>query len=581
MQQILGKLGNTCADKVVKALELAKKENETGVYGIEKEFGFTSSNSLYPLQRIGKHSAYHFVMTYGNIPEWAKKKITPEIFDYMIEIGTDPCYSVADAVKEAFLIEAELWKAVNHIRHEFPNMEEIFLNKGNLFKPASIKRENIPNIWGEDKKSYFIEVINSYGDSLTPQGQHDNISVPEPLIAYQYHKVRNKYSTSSIAYIEFKNELYVWLASQLRAFASLIIAISANTPFDYTRENGKDFTILTGNQSSRWLKLPQIKSSVCPLMLKDYEHFQKYSKQLINEQVIIGSNNYMPVRPKGELRLGEVPLSLERAAWFHDIVIDDNTINTNPVFSKLKGKKNVPFLNRLEVAERSGWLKEKGYTLKDLLWKWRKDNVRRLLGVPLNRLEVRCCEIGGTIEYELAKSSFIQTLVLYIFSNPGFGAKFIYSDDDLKRVVYNEFEAAKKGMDADIFHPYSYKKMTVREFLKWTLVKIEDFSKELGTYEYLLPVIELSKGEKNQAERAIKFTLNKLGKDIKKTKNDRIIVPDEILKEILELKKQYVHNVSCKLRAGDITKISPEDIFNLNSSDKLSKILNYDQNGKQ
>jgi len=572
MQPISGKIGNTCAGKVSKALELAVKENETGVYGIEKEFGFTSSKSLYPLQRIGKHSAYHFLMTYGNIPEWAKKKITPEIFDYMIEIGTDPCYSVPEAVKEAFLIETELWKAINYIRNEFPNIEEILLNHGNLFKPAAITRENIPNIWGEDKKTYFIEVINSYGDSLTPQGQHDNISIPEPLVAYQYHRVRKKYSTSSIAYIEFKNELYIWLASRLRAFASLIIGISANTPFDYCTENNKDHTVLTGCRSSRWLKLPQIESSVCPMMLKDYEHFQRNSKRLIDEQVIIGSNNYMPVRPKGELRLGEVPLSLERAAWFHDIVIDDDTINTDPAFSQLRGKKNVPFLTRLKTAERSGWLKKKGYTLKEILWKWRKDNVRRLLGVPLNRLEVRCCEISGDIGFELAKSSFIQTLVLYIFSNPDFGSKFTYSDDDLKRVVANEFEVAKKGLDATVLHPYSYKKITARDFLKRTLNEIENFAKELGTYEYLLPVIELSKGEKNQAEKTIEFTLKRLGNNIEKDSNNRVIVPDEILRDILEIKKQYINNMTKDTDSKGINKSDTNNI--IDNSNKLSKTIN-------
>jgi gamma-glutamylcysteine synthetase len=105
------------------------------------------------------------------------------------------------------------------------------------------------------------------------QGMHGNVSIPEPLIAYQYHRSDTKKERGSTGYVDFKNEVYVWLARRLRAFASLIIAIEANSPFDYTIEEERVYTVLTGLHSNRWARLPRIESASYPLMLKDYRHF--------------------------------------------------------------------------------------------------------------------------------------------------------------------------------------------------------------------------------------------------------------------------------------------------------------------
>lgn len=63
---------------------------------------------------------------------------------------------------------------------------------------------------------------------------------------------------------EFKNEAYVWLSCQMRAFASLFIAISANTPFDYEWDDGKFHTIITGNNSSRWATSQKSRAPITP-----------------------------------------------------------------------------------------------------------------------------------------------------------------------------------------------------------------------------------------------------------------------------------------------------------------------------
>lgn len=532
----------------IKAVEIAENEGEANIYGIEKEFAFVNSQDLCPVQKIGRQSAYKFITAYGDLPFYARTHITPEVFDFMVETITEPETSYKQAIDEILRIETILWLALEHIRNEFPNMNEILLSGGTLYKPAKIESENIPEVWGSEKRAYLEEMVKRYGEKLTPQGMHANISLPEPLIAYQYYQNSGTKERGSIGYVEFKNEIYIGLACILRAFASLIIAIEANSPFDYVVEDSREYTVLTGNHSNRWAKLPQIESTNYPAMLKDYAHFQQISRLLIEKGVIIGANNYMPVRPKGERRLGEVPLSLEKAAWFHNIIIDNEEIENDPLLKPLKGKNDMLFIEKLKIADELGWLNKKGYTLKEIIRIWQKDNVRRLLGVPLNRIEIRCEESGGDYEFELAKSAFIQTLCFYLFANPQFGTEFTYSKKDLSCVAHNEKMALQHGLNAQIIHPFSKTKISIRKFLNQTLLLISDFAREIGTYEDLKPIYELARGAENEAGKTISALLAYVGKNPSKTESGLVIVPVEFIRSLLQKRKNYIlNNLASKL----------------------------------
>uniref|UniRef100_A0A7C4THK3 Glutamate--cysteine ligase n=1 Tax=candidate division WOR-3 bacterium TaxID=2052148 RepID=A0A7C4THK3_UNCW3 len=540
MSEICLRLKKVNPRQILKSLELAQKEGETNLYGIEKEFAFVRGCDLYPVQRIGKQSAYKFITTYGNIPYELRTRMMPEVFDYMIEVITEPEFFYHRAVDEIMRMEANLWCALSHIQNEFPNMDEILLSSGTLYKPAMIESDNIPEVWGRDKKAYLQEMVRRYGEKLTPQGMHGNISIPEPLIEYQYHHSDKKKERGSIGYVEFKNEVYVWLACRLRAFASLIIAIEANSPFDYVKDGEKFYTVITGFHSNRWARLPRIESTSHPLMLKNYRCFQLISRMLIDKGVIIGANNYMPLRPKGERRLGEMPLSFERACWLNDVMLDKYEIEIDPLLLHLRNAENLEFIEKLEIAEKSGWLKKKGYTLDGLIKLWQKENVRRLLAVPLNRIEIRCEESGGVYEFELAKCAFIMTLSLYLFSNPEFGEEFDYSKRALKLAEYNEEMAMKSGLNCSILHPFRGKEISMRIFLKELLNKLEGFAREIGTFNDLHPLYELAQGEKNEAEKKIDYVLKYLGKNPKKTKSGYIIVPEELIKNLLIHRKKYL-----------------------------------------
>lgn len=526
--------------EALKALELAEKENEHTVCGIEKEFAFINAADLKPVQKIGRHSACKFVMKYGSFPLAWKDNIKPEVFDYMVEVITEPHMFCEQAVREIYFQEIILWQALEHIKSEFPQMSEILLSSGTLFRPACIESENIPELWDADKKTYLEQMVRRYGHRLTPQGMHGNFSIPEPLIAYQYHRLDKRRLKGSVGYIEFKNELYVHLACKLRAFVSLIIAVEANTPFDWKITNGKDITVLSGYNSTRWATLPQIESTNYPDMLKDYTHFQKISSKLIESGVIIGANNYMPIRPKGERRLGEVAVSLERTAWFYGIKLGPDEIEAEPLLGFLKDIEHLPFITKLKLADEKGWLKKKGFKFDDIIKMWQKENVQRLLGVPLNRVEIRCEESGGDYEFEIAKVAFLETLIIYLFCNPEYGAAFTYSKEDLERVARNEKNATKYGLNCQIIHPFKKRRITMREFLRQTLHQIEYLAREIGLYKYLWPLYELAQGADNEAVKKIKQVLKKLGKNPPLTKNGLVIVPKDLIRSMLIARRNYL-----------------------------------------
>jgi len=109
-------------------------------------------------------------------------------------------------------------------------------------------------------------------------------------------------------------------------------------------------------------------------------------------------------------------------------------------------------------------------------------------------------------------------------------------------VSKNEKLAIKDGLNAIITHPFDKKPIKLREFLKWVLKRIEPLAKEIGYFEYLNPIYELSKGEKNEAERKIDFIKKNLGKNIKLIKDKFIEVPDELVRQLLLERKKYLFN---------------------------------------
>ena len=80
----------------------------------------------------------------------------------------------------------------------------------------------------------------------------------------------------------------------------------------------------------------------------------------------------------------------------------------------------------------------------------------------------------------------------------------------------------------------------MRKFLSSILSMIEDFSRDLGTYNDLKLIYELVKGEKNEAEKITDRALRFVGRRPERTHSGAIIVPEELIREILRERRQYV-----------------------------------------
>jgi succinyl-diaminopimelate desuccinylase len=89
----------------------------------------------------------------------------------------------------------------------------------------------------------------------------------------------------------------------------------------------------------------------------------------------------------------------------------------------------------------------------------------------------------------------------------------------------NENLAARDGMRAEIENPLTGKPIGMRDFLKWTLKEIKPLAEALNLWNDLAPLVEMSEGARNTAEKIRARLRLELGE------NDE--VPLEVLRELL------------------------------------------------
>jgi acetylornithine deacetylase/succinyl-diaminopimelate desuccinylase-like protein len=114
--------------------------------------------------------------------------------------------------------------------------------------------------------------------------------------------------------------------------------------------------------------------------------------------------------------------------------------------------------------------------------------------------------------------------MLRIYSDPTFARSFRYDREDITRARANENLAAKYGLRAEIENPLTGKPSSVRAFLKWALNEVKPLAEALNMWNDLHPLIEMSEGGRNTAEKIRARLQIELGA------NDE--VPLTLLKEI-------------------------------------------------
>jgi succinyl-diaminopimelate desuccinylase len=128
-------------------------------------------------------------------------------------------------------------------------------------------------------------------------------------------------------------------------------------------------------------------------------------------------------------------------------------------------------------------------------------NLMARINLPMGRVEVRTDEGAHSLELDIANLTLKHLLLLHIYSDPQFARGFRYDAEDIARARVNENLAAKFSMRAEIENPLTGKPIGMRDFLKWTLNEIKPLAEALNLWTDLTPLVEISEGAHNTAEK--------------------------------------------------------------------------------
>ncbi|MBL8063315.1 MAG: M20/M25/M40 family metallo-hydrolase [Anaerolineales bacterium] len=519
------------AEKYLLALEESMKEKpKGGLAGFEQEWNLLDED-LRPLLTVGAGPSQHSFVDYLRaecIPVWQKQFSQLEVFHWMVEWATRPYYTPRGAIYEARLMEASLMNALHRAGLSFG--ERLHYWHGNLLFLTDIGHQSIPGNWSIAKRRYLEKCVDLYGDTLATTGIHTNISLPDPLFAWDFmHLSASERGDKHLD--EFKSEFYITATRLLRAFASLFIATSASTPMQAQVKDGRAAVILTEFDSIRNLTFPNPREVDLPDLYRSYDDYLQLSYDLVRRGVRFGNNNWTPVRARS----------------FSEPV--------ERIISTTSEQLESLYARGLFAAGQSTPPEEMARQVE-------RQNLMARINLPMGRVEIRVDEGGHSLDLDIANLTFRYLLMLKIYAEPKFARGFRYDSEDITRARANEELAAKYGLRAEIENPLTGKPTSVRAFLKWTLGEIKPLAEALNMWDDLHPLVEMSEGGRNTAEKIRARLKMEIGGS-----NE---VPVSLLKEFL-----YEHEAMVK---ADVERVCAD--YNSLGVD-VPKIAEYVQRGRE
>lgn len=519
------------ADKYLLALEEAMKDKpQGGLAGFEQEWNLLDAD-LRPLLTVGAGPSQHSFVDYLRaecIPGWQKQFSQLEVFHWMVEWATRPYYTPRGAIYEARLMEASLMNALHRAGLNFG--ERLHYWHGNLLFLTDIGHQSIPGNWSLAKRRYLEKCVDLYGDTLATTGIHTNISLPDPLFAWDFmHLSPSERGDKHLD--DYKSEFYITATRLLRAFASLFIATSASTPMQAQVKDGRAAVILTEFDSIRNLTFPNPREVDLPDLYRSYNDYLQISYDLVRRGVRFGNNNWTPVRARS----------------FSEPV--------ERIISTTSEQLESLYARGLFAAGQSTPPEEMARQVE-------RQNLMARINLPMGRVEIRVDEGAHSLDLDVANITFRYLLMLKIYADPKFARGFRYDSEDITRARANEELAAKHGLRAEIENPLTGKPIVVRDFLKWTLNEIKPLAEALNMWNDLHPLVEMSEGGRNTAE--------KIRARLKMEIGDSNEVPMELLKEFF-----YEHEAQVK---ADVEQVCAD--YNILGAD-APKIAEYVQRSRE
>ncbi|MBP6179128.1 MAG: M20/M25/M40 family metallo-hydrolase [Anaerolineales bacterium] len=517
-------------EKYLLAVEQSIKEKpQGGLDGFEQEWNLLDED-LRPLLTVGAGPHEHSFVDYLRgecIPHWHQQFSQLEVFHWMVEWATRPYYTPRGAMYEARLMEATLINALHKAGVSFG--ERLHYWHGNLLFLTDIGHRSIPGNWSIAKRRYLEKCVDLYGDMLATTGIHTNMSLPDPLFAWDFmHLSPSERGDQHLD--EYKSEFYITATRLLRAFASIFIATSASTPMQAQVKDGRAAVILTEFDSIRNLTFPNPREIDLPDLYRSYKDYLQISYDLVRRGVRFGNNNWTPIRARS----------------FADPV--------ERIISTTSDQLNALYTRGLYAAGESTPPEEMALQVE-------KQNLMARINLPMGRVEVRVDEGGHSLDLDIANMTFKHLLMLKIYSDSKFARGFRYDREDIARARANENLASKHGLRAEIENPLTGKPINLRAFLKWTLGEIKPLAEALNMWDDLRPLVEMSEGGRNTAE--------KIRARLKMEIGEANEVPMSLLKELF-----YEHEAQIK---ADVEKICSD--YNSLGSD-ASKIAEFVQRSR-
>ncbi len=489
------------SEKYKLALESANKDKPAGgLNGFELEWNLLDEQ-LRPLLTVGSGPAQQSFVDYlraETLSPWLRTFSQLEVFHWMVEFATRPYYSPRAAVYEARLMEAVLANALSRAGTQFG--ERLYSWHGNLLFFTTIGHESIPGNWGIAKRRYLERCVDLYGNSLATAGIHVNLSLPDPLFAWDFMHMP-KLERGNRHLDQYKSEFYITATRLLRAFASLFIATAASTPLQAQVRDGHAVVTLTENDSVRNLTFPNPAEIDLPDLYRSYKDYKSISYDLVERGVRFGNNNWTPVRARSFAEPVERLISMTG-----DQLRD---IYTRGLYS---------------IGENE--------PIEEMARQIEKQNLMARINLPMGRVEIRTDDGCHPMDVDIANVTLKHLLLIRFYGDPEFARSFRYDREDIARARANEQIAARDGLRAGIENPLTGKPAAMRSFLQWTLSELRPLAEALGLWEDLHPLVEMAEGAPNTAEKTRARLQKELGANTE--------VPLPLLRTLAEAREKQV-----------------------------------------
>jgi len=498
---------NRFADKVQLALENSEQgDPQNGTSGLEVEFNIVD-RFLRPVAQVGygpEGRSFSDYLNEDGLPEWVRDRFQLEVFRWMTELTTQPCFSARATAAQARLLEGVLLDTLAEVGQTFGTP---FLTlHGNILQPIAVSADDIPRGWNLARQRYLRRCVALFGDRLATAGIHTNHSFPEALLSWDFFHLPLA-ERQGRTLVDYRNQAVIRATRLLRPVCPIFIAVSAASPFAWEEVDGRQEVVLTDDDARRLLAFPNPENLDVAGLYASHEDYLRISYGLVRSGARFGANNWTPVRARSDVD-----------------PVRRNIMATSEQLRELYRRGIYPTGEHGSLEEA-----EQALVIEKLCAR---------VDLPMGRVEVRTDEGGDDLALSTAKILFKELLMLRFYAEPEFGEAYAYDADDIARARRNEEEAAHRGLDAELQHPHRGGTISARRYLAELLAEIEALADALGVSEDLEPLRAMAGGDANPAGTIRAWVLDRLDGEHRRAPSGGTVVPASLLGEWFEERRK-------------------------------------------